>query len=332
VLGGTVFLGRHLTQAALERGHRLTLFTRGRHGAALFPEAEHLRGDRDGSLDALCNRRWDAVIDTSGYVPRTVDASARLLSDAAEHYCFVSTVSVYADLSKPGVTEDAPAGQLEDPSVEEVTGETYGPLKAACEVAVEAAFSGRAAVVRPGLIVGPFDPSARFAYWPLRFARGGPVLVPAPQDAPVQFVDGRDLGEWLITVAERRVTGVFNATGPVPALTMGGLVDAAMTVAPPGTQLVWVDEDFLLEHDVSPWVGLPLWLPAAADALGMSTVNCSRAIEAGLTFRPVEQTVADTLAWARDERDVALPDGAPTLSEAREAELLAAWARRAGAA
>ena len=185
ILGGTVFLGRHLVEAALARGHAVTLFNRGQHNPDLFPEVERLRGDRDGDLQALEGRRWDAVVDTCGYVPRVVRASAEMLAPNVDHYTFISSISVYADTSKPGIDEQAPVGTLDDPTTEEVTGESYGPLKALCEQAAEAAMPGRVLNIRPGLIVGPHDPTDRFTYWVRRVAEGGEVLAPGNPHAPV---------------------------------------------------------------------------------------------------------------------------------------------------
>src|SRR3954470_5339632 len=214
ILGGTIFLGRYLAEAALERGHDLTLFNRGQHNSELYPDVEKLRGDRDGGLDVLRGRRWDAVVDTSGYLPRLVRASAELLADAVEHYTFISSISVYPHFRSLGQDESAPVGTLDNPSVEEITGESYGPLKALCEQAVEQALPGRTLVVRPGLIVGPHDPSDRFTYWVRRVAQGGELLAPAGRDWHTQIIDVRDLAEWTLRMVERRQTGVYNATGP----------------------------------------------------------------------------------------------------------------------
>ncbi len=204
VLGGTVFLGRHLVEAATARGHSVTLFNRGQHNPELYPEVEKLRGDRDSDLSALQGRRWDAVIDTCGYLPRAVRASAELLADAVDHYTFISSISVYADFHTPAMDESAPVGTLADETVEEVTGETYGPLKALCEQAAERALPGRVLNIRPGLIVGPHDPTDRFTYWPVRVARGGEVLAPGRPHVPVQVIDGRDLAEWTVRMVEAR--------------------------------------------------------------------------------------------------------------------------------
>jgi 2'-hydroxyisoflavone reductase len=235
ILGGTRFLGRHLTDAALARGHELTLFTRGQSGPDLYPHLEHLRGNRDPNVDpgltALDGHRWDAVIDTSGYVPRVVGAGVERLRDQATHYTFISSISAYRDFEQVGIDESYPTGTLEDQSVEQITGDTYGPLKALCERAVQEAFPGRALIVRPGLIVGPHDPTDRFTYWPVRVARGGEVLAPNGPRLPTQIIDARDLAEWTIQQVERFADGVFNATGPAQPLTLGEVLETARTVS-----------------------------------------------------------------------------------------------------
>jgi 2'-hydroxyisoflavone reductase len=329
ILGGTIFLGRHLVEAALARDHAVTLFNRGQHNADLFPAVEKLRGDRNGDLAALRSRRWDAVIDTCGYVPRVVRASSELLADAVGHYTFISSISVYPSLPVPGMDESAAVGTLADESVEEVTGETYGPLKALCEQAAEADMPGRVLNVRPGLIVGPDDPSDRFTYWPRRVARGGDVLAPAPPDGLVQVVDVRDLAEWIVRMVETGQTGIYNATGPGGPLTMERLLQGCRTASGSNANLIWVDEEFLLNAGVVPWTEVPLWVPAQDESMaGFSAVNCGKAIAAGLTFRRLSDTIRDTLVW-----DAARPadrDLRAGLKPEREAELLAAW-RAAGA-
>lgn len=212
VLGGTRFLGRHIVEAALAGGHDITLFNRGQNNPDLFPEVEKLRGNRDGDLSALQGRQWDAVIDTCGFVPRIVQASAALLADSVRHYTFISSISVYADFSKPAMNENAPVGTMQDESIEEITAETYGPLKALCERTAEKAMPGRVLHIRPGYIVGPFDPTDRFTYWPRRVATGGEMLAPGRPDSQIQFVDVRDLANWIIRMVETNRTGVFNAT------------------------------------------------------------------------------------------------------------------------
>ena len=337
VLGGTVFLGRHLVELTLARGDGVTIVHRGIHGHDLFPEVERLVGDRDAPsgiaalADAVASgRRWDAVVDCSGYVPRVVRHAAELLREAAGRYCFVSSVSVYADLAHPGATESAPVGTLDDPTVETVTGESYGPLKALCEAVVTEVFGDRALVVRPGLIVGPDDPSARFAYWPLRLARGGEVLAPGPPDGFTQFVDVRDLAAFILDTISAGRAGTFHVTSeplPFESVVEAGLAAASARGCPPAG-VTWVDADFLLAREVAPWSGLPLWLPDEAGMPGFLRVDVSAAMAAGLRIRPVVDTMADTLAWALANPDVALPAGAPVLTAEREIEVLQEWHRR----
>ncbi|MBX3051077.1 MAG: NAD-dependent epimerase/dehydratase family protein [Caldilineaceae bacterium] len=321
ILGGTVFLGRHTVEAALARGHEVTLFNRGQHSPELFPDVEKLRGDRDGDLSPLVGRRWDAVIDPSGYVPRLVSDSARLLADAVEHYTFVSSLSAYASFAEPNQNEDAPLAVMDDPTNEEITGESYGPLKVLSEQAAHAAMPGRVAIIRPGLIVGPYDPTDRFTYWPVRVAKGGDVLAPAPADYPVEFTDVRDLAEWMVRMAEQRVPDVFNASGPGIPATLGGLLETSRRISDSDARFVWTDEAFLQENEVQPWSQLPLWIGNGPAYAGFSRYDCSRAIAAGLTFRPMAETVAATLEWAATRpADHTWRAG---LSAEREAELLA---------
>jgi 2'-hydroxyisoflavone reductase len=291
----------------------VTTFTRGETNAGLFPEAEMLYGDRDGGLDALGGREWDAVIDTCGYYPRVVEQSLSLLRDAVPFYVFVSSVSAYGDLSEPP-TEDSPVAEL-PPDVTESL-EFYGPLKAECERVVQRAYGDSAAIVRPGLIVGAHDPTGRFTYWPHRIARGGDVLAPGPRDNPVQIIDGRDLGAWLVTLAENRSGGTFNAV--TEPFTMESMLETMRAALNPEARLVWVDEGFLLEHEVGEWMELPLWV-VADEMSGLLEADSSRAIAAGLTFRPLEETARDALNEAE------LTDAAGMKPE-REAELLDEWA------
>jgi 2'-hydroxyisoflavone reductase len=316
VLGGTKFLGRHAVDAALAGGHEVTIFTRGQTNPELFPEVEHLQGDRDGDLGALTGRTWDGVVDTSGYVPRIVRQSAELLRDAVGRYVFVSSISVYADFSGP-ITEATPVAELEDPDTEEIL-ESYGALKAACERVVEEAYGDRSARVRAGLIVGPYDPTDRFTYWPRRIAAGGDVLGPGEPGAPVQFVDARDLAAWLVRLALGGPGGVFNASGPAEPLTFAELLDRARVAIGSDANVVWTEEQRVLDAGVQPWTELPLWLPGI-DYAGMARADISRAVDAGLRFRPVEETVLDTLAWDRS-----VPGDRPTLAADKEAEILAA--------
>lgn len=334
IIGGTVFLGRHLVEAAQGRGHEVTLFNRGRDNPELFPDVEKLRGDRDGELDALRGRRWDVVIDTCGFVPRVVRASAELLADAVERYVFISSLSVFADNSTLGNDENAPVGTLADPTVEDHNGANYGPLKALCEQVVEDVMPGRALNIRPGLIVGPHDPTGRFTYWPVRVARGGEVLAPGRPERRVQIIDARDLAEWIIRLAEARESGVFNATGPDYTLTMGALLEECRAVSGSDARFTWVDEKFLAEEKVEEWMELPLWIneEASPQSRGFMFVNCAKAIAHGLTFRPLADTVRATLDWAQSLSETTEPDtGEPSerskagMEPLREAQLLKDW-------
>jgi 2'-hydroxyisoflavone reductase len=329
ILGGTKFLGRHLAGAALARGDEVTLFTRGRTNPDIFPGVERLRGDRDGGLDALRGRRWDAVVDTSGYVPRVVRASAELLADAVEFYAFISSMSVYADFSSPN-DEGSKLATLEDESVEEVTGETYGALKALCERAVEEVVPGRVLVARAGLIVGPFDPTGRFTYWTERVARGGEVLAPAPAERQVQLVDARDLAGWILRMCDARHAGVFNASGPDYRLTMGRFLEGCRVGTDSDARFTWVGERFLLEKGVQPWAELPLWIPESSETHRCFLAeNCDKAFKAGLTFRPLAETARDTVAWQRAGSPGFIQEGLVAhehaLTPERERELLLAW-------
>ena len=321
LLGGPKFVGRAVIDAALASGHEVTLFNRGTTGADLYPELERIVGDRDGGLEGLLGRRWEAVIDTSGYVPRIVGASANLLATAVDHYVFVSSISVYASFDEI-VNETSPLDTLSEPGSEEVS-EHYGALKALCEHEVERAFPDRSTLVRAGLVVGPHDPTGRFTYWPHRIARGGDVLVPGPAWRPVQFVDVRDLAEWMVRAAEAGVSGPYNATGNA---TMGAVVDAARRVSGAAARAVEVDDAFLTAEGVGQWMELPLWIdPSTEGWRHFMEVDASRAIAAGLTFRPLDDTVAATLA------DAELVDGVG-LTPDRERELLEAWWSRGATA
>jgi 2'-hydroxyisoflavone reductase len=326
VLGGTLFLGRHVVEAALARGDDVTLFNRGRTNPGLFPDVEQVRGDRDGGLDALRRGRWDAVVDPSGYVPRVVRASAELLAGAAGHYIFVSSISAYRDFAAPRIGEDYPVAEL--PEESEDVERFYGPLKAGAEEAVRSAFGERAAVIRAGLVVGPYDWTNRFGWWIARVERGGDVLVPDAPHWQVQVIDGRDLASWLLDLAERGVGGTFNATGePLP---MGRLLDEAKSVSSSDARFVPVDEGWLLDEGVEPFDELPLWpaLSRRPDLSGFFAVDVSRARAAGLASRPLAETIAATLAWegAGVEKDYGPAALARGLDPVRERELLAAWA------
>lgn len=324
ILGGSVFLGRALVEVALMRGHNLTLFNRGQSNPDLFPQVEQLHGDRAADLSVLRGRHWDAVIDTCGYVPRIVRLSAEALTGATDHYTLISSLSVYADVSQPGLDESAPVGTLQDETVEQVTGETYGPLKALCERAVEQTWPGRTLVIRPGLIVGPFDPTDRFTYWPHRVAQGGEVLAPGRPARCLQFIDVRDLAEWTLHMVERKQTGVYNADGPLQPLPMEELLNACWAVSDSKASLTWVSEEFLAEQKVEGWSQMPLWVPESDPSnAGFFAFDNRKAVAAGLVFRHVQETVRATLEWdATRPADHVWRAG---LTRKREAELLEAY-------
>ncbi len=321
IIGGTRFVGRHLVEYALARGHTLTLFNRGQSNPDLFPQVEQLRGDRAADLALLMHRSWDAVVDTCGYLPRVVRLSAQALAGQIDRYVFISTVSVYADGNPRGMDETAPLATLKDETVEDVTGETYGGLKVLCEKAVEETYLNRALIIRPGLIVGPHDPTDRFTYWPWRTAQGGEVLAPGNSDQPVQIIDARDLAQWIVQLVEEKRAGIFNGVGPDYALTTRRMLEACVAVCNPQARLTWVSESFLLDHEVEPWSEMPVWLPEKESAL--ETCSNARAIAAGLKFRSIEETIRDTLVWARIRpADYMWRAG---MKAEREAELLRAW-------
>lgn len=334
VLGGTRFLGRHLAELALAQGHRVTLLHRGRSGAGLFPQAEHLLADRNADLSVLDGRRFDVVVDTSAYWPRQVREVAARLAGRVGHYQMVSTISVYADPDAGPPTEDAPLATLADPTTEQVNGETYGGLKVLCEQAAVAAFgSDRCLLPRPGLLVGPHDPTERFTWWVRRLLGAEPgseVLAPGDPAAAVQFIDARDAAAWMLAQAEAGHSGPFNLTGPAAPLTMGGFLGEACRVLAPASdppRLAWVAEDFLLAQGVTPWTELPLWLPRRNE--GIHRTDIARALAAGLQCRPLAETLADTAAWAQTAPVAAPAEGPPRprtgLAPGREAALLQAW-------
>jgi 2'-hydroxyisoflavone reductase len=315
VLGGTQFLGRHTVDAALARGHDVTLFNRGQTRPELFPEVEKLRGDRDGDLGALAGRSFGAVVDTSGYVPRLVAATLDVLADVG-HYTFVSSVSVYGDVPTPP-TEDTPVVELAEPT--ENWRDAYGELKADCEDVVRARFPD-AFVPRPGLIVGPWDPTGRFTYWPARFADGGRVLAPAPPAAEAQVIDVRDLAAWIVRAAEGGLGGTYN-TADRPT-TRETLVETCRRVAGVDSEVVWVDSAFLVEHEVGEWMELPLWL-SSPEYAGLLSIDPAAAFAAGLETRPLEETARDTLAWVRSGE---APEDPPAgLAREKEQAVLDAW-------
>ncbi len=329
ILGGTRFLGPALVESALDRGHELTLFNRGRSNPHMFPEIEKLKGNRDSTIDeglsALKGRTWDAVVDTSGYITRHVRESAELIADAVQQYVFISTISVYADASQHGISELSPVGMLDDESSEDLNNESYGPLKALCEQAVESAMPGRTTNIRPGLIVGPRDATDRFTYWPVRIARGGEVLAPNTGKDEVQIIDVRDLADFSIHCLEQGHTGLYNAVGPICPLTMAEMLHGCRAVTSQCMNFTWVPAEFLAEQNVSGWTDMPVWVPPDDESAGFSDVSNQRALSKGLAFRPFAVTARDTLDWFAtlpEERQANLRFG---IKSEREAEVLKAW-------
>jgi 2'-hydroxyisoflavone reductase len=317
ILGGSLFLGRALAEAALARGERVTLFNRGRTNPDLFPEAEHLRGDRTADLSALDGRRWDVVIDTCGYLPEIVRRSAEALAAAVERYLFISTLAAYADVTPLNVDETAPLA---------TAAETYGARKALCEQAAERAMPGRVLVVRPGLIVGPHDTTDVFTYWPVRVADGGEVLAPGHPERRLQLIDVRDLAEWILRMAAGGRTGAYNATGPAEPYSLGDLLAEARQASGSDARFTWVSDEFLLGQQVRPWTEVPLWVPDRPDQAvtrGLLMVNVRKALADGLTFRSLADTMRATLAWARGRPPGYAFRTGP--SREREAVLLAKW-------
>src|SRR5438046_7177542 len=333
ILGGTGFTGPYQVKYALSRGHKVTTFNRGKtHSGELPSEVEQLVGDRNGNLDALRNRRWDVVIDNPTMLPAWVRDAAQVLKGNVDRYIFISTISVYGE-SKQGPDESAPTEKYEgaDPYKETIEAvrasgfKTYGPLKALSEKEAEKWFPGKALIIRPGLIVGPRDETDRFTYWPVRIDRGGEVLAPGKQNDPVQFIDARDLAEWTIRMAENRETGIYNATGPAKPLGIAGMLDGIKSALKSHAKFTWVSEEFLNEQKVQPWSDMPVWT-GKDDAVART--NIGRALSKGLTFRPLDVTASDTLAWFKSLPPDRQSHPKAGLSPEQEAEVLAAWKKK----
>ena len=326
VLGGTRFVGRVFIEIALARGHELTYFHRGQTAPGLFPQAQEVLGDRTGGLQFLGDQSWDAILDTSGYVPRIVQESARYLTSRVGQYVFISTISVFADFKQAGMNEDAPLGHLEDETIEEINEDTYGPLKVLCEKAIQRSFPRNCLIIRPGLIVGPFDSTDRFTYCVRRGTSGAEILAPAPPDQPIQIIDVRDLMAWTLEKIEAGTMGIFNATGPKASLKMRQLLTECTTRENHPVHLTWVDEQFLIDQDVQPWSDLPFWVPGDENT-GQFTVDCSKAFSAGLDPRPLQETIHATFEWDQERDPTA--DLKAGLSSDRESQLLTLWKQHA---
>lgn len=311
IIGGTRFVGHHLVTAAFAHHHEVTLFNRGKHQRATSSDVETIYGDRDNDLSKLQGRYWDAVIDTCGYLPRAVKVSAESLSDSVDRYVFISSLSVYSDVSLPGVDETAPLATLTNEQLEKANeidssgqpsaityGDMYGGLKALCEKAAEEAVRGRVLIIRPGLIVGSHDYTDRFTYWVVRVARGGEVLAPGRPDRHVQFIDAHDLAEWIVSMVERKETGIYNANGQSNMLTMAVTLEECKRVSESNASFTWVSDDFLIQEKVRAWSEMPLWIPDNASKLrGFMYINCDKAFNAGLSLRSLSDTVGDILTW-----------------------------------
>lgn len=319
-IGGTSFVGRHMAEAAVSRGHEVTLFHRGRTGRDLFPGAEHVLGDRDGDLGSLAGRTWDAAIDVCAYVPRQVRTIAAALDGAVDRYCYVSSVSAYRPTGADVVREDSPrygAEDLDDPDTEVVDDETYGPLEALCEVAAESAFPGKALVIRPTYVVGPHDPTDRFTYWVRRAALGGQILVPGPPEAPAQLIDARDLGAFTIDLVEAGDVGIYNGVGPERPITFAEMVAECLDAVGHESMLVWADPARLQMLGVDVERELSLW--HAPEDFEVCRCDPRKSVAAGLRFRPLADTIRDTLAWDGDRGS---PPMEGRLSADREREVL----------
>jgi 2'-hydroxyisoflavone reductase len=322
ILGGTGFIGPHQVETALGRGHQVSIFNRGKTAPNMFPQVENLIGDRDNDLGALKGRKWDAVIDNSGYIPRWVRQSAVALKPNVGQYLYMSSLSVYADNSVIGLTEKGQRLKLEDPTTEERSPQTYGGMKALSEDHVKDSFPDNSTLIRAGLIVGPGDPTDRFTYWPVRMHRGGETLAPGTPKDPIQCIDVRDLARWTIQAIEDRHYGPYNVTGPYHQMTMGQFLDITVDTTNSTSTLTWIPWEFLKANNVSPWTDLPLWVPPNSGMDGFVQVDITRAVKADLTFRPMAQTVQDSLAWHRTIDDGPLKAG---LTAEREAEILKKW-------
>ncbi|SMO74277.1 SDR family oxidoreductase [Melghirimyces algeriensis] len=337
IIGGTRFLGRYITQEAQKRNHKVTLFNRGQENPDLFPEVETIVGDRYTDIQCLGDREWDCVIDTFGFVPWAIAPSIRYLKNRTRHYIFISSQSVYSDFTKINIDEHSPVATLPAEKVAELEREGYGPtygkhygaMKFLCEQLLEQEMPQKVLHVRPGLIVGPHDYADRFSYWVNRVSQGGDILAPGHPEQPIQIIDVRDLASWMIHMIESRQTGVYNVTGPQSPLTMGSILEECRRITNSEAVISWVNETFLLEKNIQPWTELPLWLPEKSGLgnddpppIGLFRINISRALQQGLSFRPLSETIYDTWQWLKSENKEIFNAG---LTAEKEQQLLNEW-------
>ncbi len=295
IIGGKKFLGKHIVGQLIAKGHNVTMFNRGKTNPDLFSEVKTIQGDRDCDLEKLKNISADVVIDTCAYFPNQVTELLKVVKSNIKHYIIISSVSVYQDFKICNINEDYPVGTIEDEKTREITGETYGPLKALCENKAFSEFDN-VTVVRPGLICGPDDPSDRFTYWPVIMQRADSIIAPDSEDN-IQFIDVRDLAEWIINLAENCITGTFNATGPENPLKINEFLLHCRTIVNPDVEIVFKDQSFLTKNEIMPWSDIPAWIPAEGDYTGFSEIDVSRAVKNGLKFRDYSETIRDTLNW-----------------------------------
>lgn len=335
IIGGTKFIGRHLINAALEISHEVTIFHRGKHSNENIKNVEEVFGDRNSDLEKLINRKWDVCLDTCGYLPQTVKASAEFLKGSVERYVFISSISAYADFTKTDFDETTELAQLTEEQEKEfakidpkselngmVLGEMYGALKVLCEEAVLKVFGEKALIIRPGLIIGEYDFTDRFTYWVVRVSQGGEVLAPGNPQKNVQFIDAKDLAEWTVKMIENKESGIYNANGKPFELTFGKMLEEIKTASKSDAKFVWVNEDFLKKEKVAPWSDLPLYLPeSVVEMKGFLAANIDKALKKNLKLRPIQDTVLETLNWRKTQND-ALKAG---LSVEKENELIRKW-------
>ena len=317
MIGGTIFVGRHIVSEALRRGYEVTLFNRGRHNPGLFPEAEKITGDRLTDLSKLNGRRFDSIIDTCGYFPRAVRISANALKGICPHYTFISSISVYKDFGTEGCDEESATSEIKDAATEEVTGETYGPLKRLCENAAEEVYGDSALIIRPGLIVGEDDPTDRFTYWVRKVSEGSRVLIPDTPEFPVQFIDAKDLAAFTLDMAANANSGIYNATGPVKELTFEKFLSACEEASGSKPEYIRMSEEFIARHNIAPFTELPLWVPS--ESSGVNRTIIAKAVDAGMKLRPLKETITDTLKFDRSRQNHILRAG---ITADREAELI----------